>query len=224
MDGNGRWAKHHRVPRLEGHRAGFNNIRIVLKALAHYGIKYVTLYAFSTENWNRPEEEVQGLLEILWEYIHKETEELHKNNIKIIHLGKRDRLPQGLREAIDHSMHLTQHNDGLVLCGAFDYGGRAEILEAVRHIVKDKVPVEKITEDLFRQYLYTASIPDPDLIIRTGGELRMRLSNFLLWQSAYSELFVTHVLWPDFGSREIEEAINAYSRRQRRFGGLHPED
>ena len=222
MDANGRWANRRGLPRLEGHKVGFGNIRTVVEALSRYKIKYVTIYALSTENWDRrPAEEVDGLLNILQEHILQLTQELHEKNVRLVHLGKSDRIPERLGEYIEYSLNLTQHNDGMVLCVAFDYGGRAEILHAIRNILEDQVPANAIDEALFSRYLYTTKIPDPDLIIRTGGELR--LSNFLLWQSAYSEYLATDVLWPDFGSKEIDQAINDYSRRQRRFGALHTE-
>ena len=220
MDANGRWASQRGLPRLEGHKAGFINIRKVVAEFARYKIKYVTIYALSTENRaRRPLEEVDGLLHIMQEHILELAEELHQKNVKLVHLGKNDCLPKRLREDIEYSLNLTQHNDGMVLCVAFDYGGRAEILCAIRKIVEDHVPAHEVNEALFSRYLYTATIPDPDLIIRTGGEFR--LSNFLLWQSAYSEYLATDVLWPDFGQKEIDQAIKVYSHRQRRFGALH---
>jgi undecaprenyl diphosphate synthase len=218
MDGNGRWAEQHHLPRLEGHRAGTENTRSVIKCLAEYQIKYVTLYSFSTENWNRPKEEVTGLLNLLGESIEKETAELHKNGIKIRHLGRLERLPRNLTLAIERAAALTENNAGMNLSLAFDYGGRAEILDAVRHIVAKNIPPGDIDEKLFTSYLYTADLPDADLVIRTGGELR--ISNFLLWQSAYSEYYFTKVLWPDFNAREMVKALTVYSHRQRRFGRL----
>jgi undecaprenyl diphosphate synthase len=221
MDGNGRWAKKRGLPRLAGHRAGVDNIRRVLEELARLGVKYVTLYAFSTENWNRPKEEVAGIMELLREVIHEETQALHKRGVRIIHLGRKDRLSPELKEAVNYAQELTKNNTEITLCVAFDYGGRAEVIDAVRRIVRDGVPPEGIDEELFSRYLYTAGLPDPDLVIRTGGELR--LSNFLLWQSAYSEYYSTPTLWPDFDGGELEKAIRAYSKRQRRFGTVFPE-
>lgn len=222
MDGNGRWANHKGLPRLAGHRAGLDNIRPVLEALSNYNVEYVTIYAFSTENWNRPEQEVEGLMALLREAIDKETASLHERGVRILHLGGTDRLSPQLREAINSALDLTKDNDAMTLCVAFDYGGRAEILEAVKQMIRDKIPPDRVDEALFGRYLYTARLPDPDLIIRTAGELR--LSNFLLWQSAYSEYYPTPTLWPDIGESDIAAAMDSYSRRQRRFGTLQPED
>jgi undecaprenyl diphosphate synthase len=222
MDGNGRWARKRGLPRLEGHRVGVDCIQGVLKTLAEKGIKYVTLYAFSTENWNRPAEEVAGILGILYDALRNQTETLHKNNVHIVHIGKADRLGRQLREAVVYAQDLTRENTGVTLNVAFDYGGRDEILEAVKQLIRDGVPVEDIDEQLFSKYLFTAQIPDPDLIIRTGGELR--ISNFLLWQSAYSEYYHTPTLWPDLDSTELERVLAAFTNRQRRFGRVNPQD
>ncbi len=222
MDGNGRWAQQRGLPRLEGHRAGVDNIRSVLEALGDYGVKYVTVYAFSTENWNRPENEVAGLMTILQEAIHSETEALHGKGVRILHLGRIDRLGPELQEAVAFAQELTKNNSTITLSVAFDYGGRAEILAAVHKIVQDGISAEQIDEALFSKYLYSNNLPDPDLIIRTGGELR--LSNFLLWQSAYSEYYPTPTLWPDLGETDIARAMESFSQRQRRFGALHTED
>ena len=221
MDGNGRWAERRGLPRLFGHRAGTDNVRRVVERIQNHGIKYLTLYAFSTENWRRPDIEVSGLMNILVAMIDRETRAMHEKNIKIGHLGKLEGLSQELREKVHKAIELTKGNTGMTLCIAFDYGGRAEILEAVRRIIKEKMSPEDITESLFSSHLYTAGVPDPDLIIRTGGELRV--SNFLIWQAAYSEFYSTPVLWPDFKDKEIEKALIAYSRRDRRFGGLKAE-
>jgi undecaprenyl diphosphate synthase len=218
MDGNGRWAEQRGLPRLEGHRAGIENTRSVIKCLGEYHIKYVTLYSFSTENWNRPKNEVNGLLKILGESIEKETAELHKNGVRLRHIGRLERLPQSLILAIEMAIELTKNNTEMTLSLAFDYGGRTEILDAVCNIIAKDIPPQDINEKLFNSYLYTADLPDVDLVIRTGGDLR--ISNFLLWQSAYSEYYFTKVLWPDFNAREVEKALTSYSRRQRRFGGL----
>ena len=222
MDGNGRWAQQQGLPRLAGHRAGVGNIRPVLESLSEYGVKYVTVYAFSTENWYRPIEEVEGLMSILQESIYKETQALHERDVRILHLGRMDRLSQSLQDAVNYSQELTRANKGVTLSVAFDYGGRSEILEAVKQIVCEGIPPEQLDETLFGRYLYTAHLPDPDLIIRTGGELR--LSNFLLWQSAYSEYYTTPTLWPDLGEADVDRAMDAFSHRQRRFGSLQPED
>ena len=222
MDGNGRWATKRDLPRLAGHRVGVDRIQGILATLADKGVKYVTLYAFSTENWNRPAEEVEGILEILYDALRSQTQALHENNVHIVHIGKADRLSRELREAVAYSQDLTRENTGVTLNVAFDYGGRDEILEAVKQIIRDGVPAEDIDEQLFSKYLFTAQIPDPDLIIRTGGELR--ISNFLLWQSAYSEYYHTPTLWPDLDSAELERVLAAFTNRQRRFGRVNPED
>jgi len=218
MDGNGRWAEKRGLPRLEGHRAGIENTRLVIKCLNEYHIRYATLYSFSTENWNRPKNEVNGLLGILGESIEKETFELHKNGVKLRHIGRLERLPQSLNLAIERAVELTKNNTEMTLSLAFDYGGRTEILDAVCNIIAKGIPPQEINEKLFNGYLYTADLPDVDLVIRTGGELR--ISNFLLWQSAYSEYYFTKVLWPDFNAEEVEKALTVYSQRQRRFGRL----
>lgn len=218
MDGNGRWASQRGLPRLEGHRAGARGIRKVVKAFADQGVKYLTLFAFSTENWSRPLEEIAGLVQLVAESVDREARFFHRHNIKLRHIGKLDRLPLELRRKVEAAIELTGNNTGMTLCLAFDYGGRSEIVDAVRHINKDGVSAKDITEATFSRYLGTRDIPDPDLIIRTGGEVR--LSNFLLWQAAYSELYFTPVLWPDFSEKEIDEALLDYGQRQRRFGNL----
>ncbi len=218
MDGNGRWAKKRGLPRLEGHQAGAQNIRPIIKCLNQYHIKYVTLYGFSTENWNRPEDEVTGLLHLFEESINKYVSELHENGIKLRHLGHLEELPQGLQLAINKATKLTKNNTSMTLSFALNYGGRLEILDAVRHIKAEGIPIQNIDERLFNSYLYTAGLPDVDLVIRTSGEFRT--SNFLIWQAAYSEYYFTDVLWPDFNEKELEKALLAYSQRQRRFGRL----
>ena len=222
MDGNGRWAQKRGLPRLDGHRVGVDSIQQILKTLSQKGVQYVTLYAFSTENWNRPEEEVTGILEILQYALRVQTEALHENNVRIVHIGKQDRLSPQLREEVAHSEELTRENSGITLNVAFDYGGRDEILAAVKKIIRDGIPEDQVDEALFQSYLFTGHSPDPDLIIRTGGE--MRISNFLLWQSAYSEYYHTPTLWPDLESDELERVLEDYSTRQRRFGRVAPED
>ena len=216
MDGNGRWAKERGLPRLAGHEAGGKNIRPVVKIFADYGVRYLTLYAFSTENWSRPRVEVKGLLGLLAKKINQETQAFHKENIRLVHLGRLDRLFQKLREKVRSAVELTKNNTGLTLCLAFDYGSRDEIVQAARRIADAGIPGDNVDESLFARYLYCPDIPDPDLVIRTAGE--SRLSNFLLWQAAYSELYFTPVLWPDFGAKDIEEALSEYKHRQRRFG------
>jgi len=218
MDGNGRWAEQHGLPRLEGHRAGIESARSVIECLGEYHIGYVTLYSFSTENWQRPEDEVRGLLKILKESIGKETAEFHKRGIRIRHLGRLEELPPHLKLAIKRAVELTKNNTQMTLSFAFNYGSRLEILDAVRSIITEGIPPRDIDDKLFNSYLYTTGLPDVDLVIRTGGDLR--ISNFLLWQSAYSEYYFTEVLWPDFNTEELEKALVSYSQRQRRFGGL----
>ena len=218
MDGNGRWAKERGLPRLAGHKAGGENIRPAVKLFAAHGVKYLTLYAFSTENWNRPVQEVSGLLGLLGRRIDQETQAFHEDNVRLVHIGRVDRLSKRIRQKMESAVEFTANNTGLTLCLAFDYGGRDEIVRAVRRIAADGIALDRIDETVFERYLYSSGIPDPDLLIRTGGEIR--LSNFLLWQTAYSEFYFTPVLWPDFGSKEVEEALSEYSRRQRRFGRI----
>jgi len=221
MDGNGRWAKQRGLPRLAGHEAGTSNVRRVVDRFNNYEVKYLTLYAFSTENWRRPDEEVNGLLHIFARMIDRETKALHEKGVRLFHLGKADSLSEELQTKVNKAIELTKNNTGITLSIAFDYGGRAEILDAVRRIVRDGIRPEDITDSLFSSYLYTPNVPEPDLIIRTAGE--MRLSNFLIWQSAYSEYYSTPTLWPDFKDEEVDKALIAYSRRERRFGGLKAE-
>ncbi len=216
MDGNGRWAARRGQPRLFGHRAGTNNLRRVLEAAVQAGVKIVTIYAFSTENWDRSREEVSGLLRILGEALAREAPKLHKNGVQIRHLGTLDGVPEGLAKRIRGALELTKHNDRLVLQVAFNYGGRAEIVDAVRRIIRDGVPADAVDEGLISSYLYTAGLPDPDLIIRTAGE--MRLSNFLLWQASYAEYYSTPTFWPDFDETELHRALDAFAARDRRFG------
>ena len=218
MDGNGRWANNRGLPRLVGHEAGGKNIRPVVKIFADYGVKYLTLYAFSTENWNRPRVEVAGLLSLLGKKIDQETQTFHQENIRLVHLGRLDNLSKRLKEKVKAALELTKNNTGLTLCLAFDYGGRDEIVQAARRMASAGIPGDNIDESVLTRYLYSPDIPDPDLVIRTGGETR--LSNFLLWQAAYSELYFTPVLWPDFGHKDVEEAFSEYKRRQRRFGRI----
>ena len=217
MDGNGRWAKKHGLSRLAGHDAGGNNIQPIVRLLADSGVRYATLYMFSTENWNRSKIEVGGLLRLLARKIEGETQAFHRINVRLLHLGRLDRLSQRLRTKVQAAVELTRNNTGLTLCLAFDYGSRDEIVRAARDIADAGLPGSDIDESAFARHLYLPEVPEPDLIIRTGGE--SRLSNFLLWQAAYSELYFTPVLWPDFGPKDIEEALSEYKRRQRRFGG-----
>jgi len=216
MDGNGRWARARGLPRSAGHRAGTENLRRVLQAAVELGIPVLTVYAFSTENWGRPEGEVRALLSLLNRVIDREVADLNKEGVQVRHIGRLDRLPAKLRQKILDAVELTKRNTRLILNVAFDYGGRAEILEAIQRIISDGVPAEDIDEPLVSSYLYTAGLPDPDLIIRTSGE--MRVSNFLIWQGAYAEFYVTPSLWPDFDKDEFYKALEHYNQRDRRFG------
>jgi undecaprenyl diphosphate synthase len=218
MDGNGRWATSRGLPRISGHEAGTENIRRITTAAGELGIKYLTLWAFSTENWRRPREEVDGILKILSDAIESETQELHRRGAQLRHIGSLDGLPDDLRNSIVDAIELTRNNDSIVLTLAFNYGGRAEIVQAIQRIVADGVPAEAVDEELIDRYLYTQGIPEPDLVIRTSGEFRT--SNFLLWQAAYAEYHFTPVLWPDFGAEHLRQAIEDYQHRERRFGGI----
>lgn len=218
MDGNGRWAASRGLPRLAGHRAGTENLRRVIRACVEFQVPILTIYAFSTENWGRPSEEVEGLLMILEDVIDRELEELHEEGVQLRHIGRLDRLNPRLREKVLHAVELTKNNDKLILCIAWNYGGRDEIICAIQNMIGDNVKPEAIDEDLVSRYLFTAGIPDPDLIIRTSGE--MRISNFLIWQSAYSEWYITPTLWPDFDRVELHKALLDYCQRDRRFGKL----
>ena len=218
MDGNGRWGKDKGLTRLAGHKAGTQNILKVVQTFVEFGVQYLTLFAFSTENWGRPPREVKGLLNILENVILKETSTLDQNNVRLNHLGNLNRLPKRLKDIIATAVERTRDNTGLVLSVAFDYGGRQEIVDAAKQIIEDQIPSDQIDERLFREYLASSSIPDPDLLIRTGGE--ERLSNFLLWQSAYSEYYCSTAPWPDFGYIEIKNALTEYGKRRRRFGKL----
>ncbi|MFC2011760.1 polyprenyl diphosphate synthase [Chloroflexota bacterium] len=217
-DGNGRWAERRELPRLNGHQVGAENMYRMVEYLNEYPIKYVTLYGFSTENWSRPEEEVRGLFQILADFIERVTEAIHQKGVKLRHLGQLEKLPQNLQRAIKGAVELTKSNTRMTLSVAFNYGARAEIIDAVHRIIDEGVPARDIDEKLFNNYLYTAGLPDVDMLIRTGDELR--LSNFLIWQTTYSEYHFTKVLWPDFGKKDIDKALLSYSRRKRRFGGL----
>ncbi|TFG72913.1 MAG: di-trans,poly-cis-decaprenylcistransferase [Anaerolineales bacterium] len=219
MDGNGRWARAHGRPRLFGHRAGVENLRSVLSASVELGISIVTLYAFSTENWTRPEDEIHGLLRILGDALENEIGELHKNGVQLRHIGDLSPLSDPLQQQIQSAVELTRNNKRLIANIAFNYGGRQEITEAVRKIVRENIPPESITEDVISAHLYTGGLPDVDLIIRTSGELRT--SNFLIWQGAYAEYYVTPTYWPDFDKDALYHALEAYSKRNRRFGGLN---
>jgi undecaprenyl diphosphate synthase len=218
MDGNGRWAKERGKSRLEGHKAGTENLRRILEASVEFGVKMLTIYAFSTENWRRPPLEVMGLMKILEDVIDRELMELHQNGVQLRHLGELDKLQPAIRQKVIQAIELTKNNDRLILNVAFNYGGRAEILEAVKKMIRDQVKPEDVTEDLLSCYMYTGDAPDPDLIIRTSGEFRT--SNFLIWQAAYAEYYFTPTYWPDFGKDEYYQALLAFSQRERRYGGI----
>ena len=218
MDGNRRWAEQHGLSRLEGHEAGVENLRSIVEYFGKRQLKYLTVYGFSTENWSRPEDEVNDLLHLLEEIIDKETVKLHRRGVRLRHLGQLERLPQNLQVAINRATELTKNNTGMTFSFAFNYGGRTEIVDAVRRLIAEGIPPQNIDEKLFSKYLYTVGLPDIDLVIRTGGVIR--LSNFLIWQTVYSEYYFTDVLWPDFDEKEADKALLSYSQRQRRFGRL----
>ncbi len=218
LDGNGRWAEQRGLPRLEGHRIGVKNVRPIVRHLKDQGIPFVTLYAFSTENWTRPADEVSGIFGILERIVATEARELHKNGVRILHIGRPEGLSTKLQKSIKDGIKLTENNTDMTLVLAFNYGGRAEIVDAARKLIVSGVPADSLDEKTFAKYLYNAGLPDVDLLIRTGGEIRT--SNFLIWQAAYAEYYFTPVLWPDFNSSELDKALEAYSQRKRRFGGL----
>jgi undecaprenyl diphosphate synthase len=216
MDGNGRWARARGLPRLAGHRAGTENLRRIIRASVEFGIRYLTIYAFSTENWGRPPDEVRGLMNILEEVIDRELQELHGNGVQLRHIGRLEGIDPLLQQKVRQAIELTKDNRRLTLNVAFNYGGREEIVHAVRQMIEDGVPPDAVDESLVHRYLYTTDCPDPDLIIRTSGE--SRVSNFLIWQGAYAELYVTPTYWPDFDREELLKALQEYARRERRFG------
>jgi len=222
MDGNGRWAEARHLPRMAGHRAGTENLRRIITACVEFGIKYLTIYAFSTENWKRPSDEVEGLMQIMGEALEREVAELHKQGVRICHIGRLEQLKGSLRKKITEAIELTKNNDRLILTVAWNYGGRDEIAYAVQSMFKAGIKPENISEEMINEYLFTKGIPDPDLMIRTSGE--MRTSNFLLWQSAYSEWYFTDTLWPDFDKEALRHAINEYGLRERRYGGRTPKE
>lgn len=217
-DGNGRWAQRRGLPRMVGHQSGILNLLKMVKYINEYPIPYVTLYGFSTENWNRPQKEIKGLFQLVTSFIDEHLEEIHQNNINIRHIGRLNELPPFLQSAINKSVSLTEKNTGMILSVCWNYGGRAEIVAAVTKIISNGTKPEMLNEKTFADFLYTAGMPDVDLLIRTGDETR--LSNFLIWQTAYSEYYFTKVLWPDFSKKDIDMALTAYSKRNRRFGGL----
>jgi undecaprenyl diphosphate synthase len=226
MDGNGRWAKQRGLPRIEGHRAGAESVREMVRACGELGIQYLTLYAFSSENWARPKVEVAALMHLLEFYLQQEIPELNKNNVRLAAIGRIHELPQGAQRQLQKGIDALAKNTGLTLVLALSYGGRAEIVDAVRGIAREiktgQLEVADIDEKCISQHLYTRQIPDPDLLIRTSGELR--LSNFLLWQISYAEIYVTDTLWPDFRKDELSKAMEDYGKRQRRFGRVQPMD
>ncbi|MCB9422564.1 MAG: isoprenyl transferase [Ardenticatenaceae bacterium] len=221
MDGNGRWAKQRGLPRVAGHRAGAENLRRIINACVEFGVKILTIYAFSTENWGRPESEVRGLMKIFARVLDQELDDLHAQGVCLHHLGDLTGVNPDLQGKVLRALELTKDNDTLILNVAFNYGGRAEIIHAVQQMLADGISPDDLTEDLFSSYLFTKGLPDPDLVIRTSGELR--ISNFLIWQAAYSEYYPTPAFWPDFGREELYEAIVVYNQRERRFG-LVPEE
>jgi undecaprenyl diphosphate synthase len=218
MDGNGRWAEKRGLPRAAGHQAGFDRIHSTVKSALDHNIKYLTIYSFSTENWNRPADEIQGIVNLLVENIDREAADLNRQNVQLRHIGRLEGLSEEVQAAIKRGSDLTKNNSRMVFSFAFNYGGRIEILDTARKLINDNILASAINEKVFSEYLYTAGIPDVDFLIRTGGELR--ISNFLLWQAAYAEFYFTKVLWPDFTPRQMERALTTYSRRQRRFGGV----
>ena len=217
-DGNGRWAEKRGLPRLSGHREGVLNMMRMIQYISEYPIKYVTFYGFSTENWNRPETEVNGLFKLVEHFVDEQLNKINEKNIRIRHIGSLNGLPVSLQKAIQRAVTLTANNTGMTLGVAWNYGGRAEIINAINQFTADPDKPQPLDEKSFGRYLYTGDMPDVDLLIRTANE--MRLSNYLLWQTAYSEFYFTDVLWPDFGKKDIEKALIDYSQRNRRFGGL----
>ncbi len=218
MDGNGRWAKNRNKPRFYGHKEGMKRVKEIVETSKEFGIKVLTLFAFSTENWERPKEEVSFLMSLLKEYIKKEVKELKKNNIRLNFIGDLSKFSDDIKNLLNNSMKITSNCNDLMLNIALNYGGRADILQAVKRIVSEKISEEEINEELFSNYLYTKGIKDPDLLIRTSGEYR--ISNFLLWQIAYTELYITDTLWPDFDKNEFKKALEDFSKRERRFGKI----
>jgi undecaprenyl diphosphate synthase len=222
MDGNGRWAKKKGAMRIFGHQNAIRAVRDITEGCAELGIEFLTLYAFSTENWGRPKEEIEGLMQLLVKTIHNELETLQKNNVKLDAIGDLKGLPLNCQQELKEAIHKTQTNKGLTLILALNYSGRWDITQAVREVLKDvkkgEISIGEVSPDVFSRYLSTKDIPDPELLIRTSGE--MRISNFLLWQMAYTELFITDVLWPDFQKDHLYEALNSYQKRERRFGKI----
>lgn len=222
MDGNGRWAEKRHLPRIAGHREGMERVKEIVKVASNLGIKYLSLYAFSTENWKRPKDEIDGLMRLLVQYLRNELNALNKNNVKIIVLGDISKLPNTPQNEIIKAVNRTKDNTGMVLNIALNYGGRNEIIKSVKDILKDykmgKIDIDSLDEDLFKKYLYTKDQPDPDLLIRPSGELR--ISNFMLYQIAYTEFWFSDIYWPDFKEEDFYKAIIDYQKRDRRFGGI----
>jgi undecaprenyl diphosphate synthase len=221
MDGNGRWAKAQGKTRFEGHKAGTENLRRILESSVEFGVKMLTIYAFSTENWKRPPLEVRGLMSILENVIDRELAKLNKNGVQLRHIGRLEKLEPRIRDKVKHAIEMTKTNERLILNVAFNYGGREEIVQAVKRVLQEQIPADDITEELLSRYMYTANSPDPDLIIRTSGEFRT--SNFLIWQAAYAEYYITPTYWPDFDKAEYYKALQEFSQRDRRFGGRKEE-
>jgi undecaprenyl diphosphate synthase len=222
MDGNGRWAARSGMPRLAGHRAGINAVREAVEGSAELGISVLTLYAFSVENWKRPQAEVSALMALLKEFLNKELDSIHRNNIRLQTIGRTRELDITVQRELEKAITRTASNTGMIFNVALNYGGRAEIVDAINRIRNDKaLPAGPLGEADVARYLYTAGLPDPDLLIRTSGE--MRVSNFLLWQIAYAEIYVTDAFWPDFGKKDLYDAIIAFQKRERRYGGLEPQ-
>jgi len=217
MDGNGRWARRRRHPASFGHRAGVRAIKTVLQACEDFGVHYLSIYAFSTENWTRPRAEVRALMRLFHETMQREIDEMHRRGVRIVVSGRRDELSPRMRERIDEAIELTANNRNGVLNVCLNYGGRAEVVDAVKKLMSDGVPPEAVDEAAISARMYVPDLPDPDLIIRTAGE--RRVSNFLLWQGAYAEMYVTDTLWPDFGAQDLKVALDDYASRVRRFGG-----
>ncbi len=222
MDGNGRWAQRRHLPRIAGHRAGVQSARTVIETCARLGIPALTLYAFSMENWRRPKAEIDFLMRLLREYLRKELPVIHRNNIRLLVIGRPDQLPEAVRTDVERAMDQTAKNSGMQLAVALNYGGRAELVDAFNRILdrvrNNGLANARVDEEMISQHLYTAGLPDPDLLIRTSGE--MRVSNFLLWQIAYAEIYVTETLWPDFTRAQLLEALLDFQKRERRYGGL----
>jgi len=222
MDGNGRWAARSGMPRLAGHRAGINAVREAVEGSAELGLSVLTLYAFSVENWKRPQAEVSALMALLKEFLIKELDSIHRNNIRFQTIGRTHELDATVQRELEKAITRTAANSGMIFNVALNYGGRAEIVDAVNRIRNDKaLPAGSLSEADVARYLYTAGLPDPDLLIRTSGE--MRVSNFLLWQIAYAEIYVTDAFWPDFGRKDLYDAIIAFQKRERRYGGIEPQ-